>query len=100
MAKTKQNPKLTKVKDTSRDGEVKTSNKLFVALKEYGMLDARGRKVFSIGLRGRFEAQPDRPLQLVLGLLGEIAVAFRYSSEEAEKADLDHFKWTVAQLGE
>lgn len=90
--------KTAKVTDTSGDGPVRTTNKFFLAIKEYGMLDEKGRKAFSIGLSGRLEAKPDSPLQLVLGVLGEVSCAFRYSSEEARKADLEHFKWTIAQL--
>lgn len=74
---------------------VKQTNRMFLVMKEIGMLDARGRKALGLGFSGRMEAKPDRPLVLALAVLNEVIRLARYSSDEAKNRDVENFLKTI-----
>jgi hypothetical protein len=83
---------------TYRDAAVLQTNQLFVALKEIGHVNDKGRKIMSLGYGGRITAPPDRPLLAAQVVLENIADIARYSSDEAAAKDLQEFQAFVADL--
>ena len=78
---------------------VKTSNRLFIELKSYGMCDEKGRTVLGIGLKGKQRAEPDAPIRtLLIPLIEELLPSCHYSGAEARDADLAAFKEFADEL--
>jgi hypothetical protein len=88
------------VKKTQRvPGELVRTNQMFITLKSIGEIDENGKTVFSVGYSGKNIAEPDRPLSTALfDLVIHIAQKVRYSSKEAEDADLREFKRCVKSM--
>jgi len=82
-----------------RDGEILKTNKLYIALREIGQCNEKGKSVMSVGYRGKFIAQPDKPLQtLMMPLLNEIMKFMRYSDDKLAEEDIKVFKEWVDSI--
>ena len=81
-----------------RSGPILRGRRMFVELKAIGEVDDRDRAVLSMGFKGKLIAEPDRPMDLVIGLLGEVSRMARYSGRAALVADLGRLLECVAVL--
>ena len=71
----------------------------FVKLKGYGLADKNGKMLMEIGQSTkRIMAHDDAPLALVVAILNNWEKAWRYSSVEAGKADLERLKQYVNSI--
>lgn len=88
MPQTKKSP----VKEV-RGGKVLRTNKLYVAIREIGQCNEKGKSVFACGYKGKIIAKPDKPLQtLVMPLVNEILKFMQYSDDTIAEEDLKVFK--------
>lgn len=79
MAKTKEIP----------GTEIKQTNRLYVAIREIGHCNDKGRSVMSVGLKGKTIAEPNKPLSTVgIALLDMVMELARYTDDEAAKEDI------------
>jgi hypothetical protein len=79
--------------------EIKQTNRLYMAIREIGQCDGRGRSVLSLGYRGKIIAQPDRPLAtMVWPLINELLQYVNYSGDDAALKDINQFKEIIASL--
>jgi len=82
-----------------RGGEVLKTNRLFIGLREIGQCNEKGKSVLSVGYRGKFIAQPDKPLQtLMMPLMEEIMNFMRYSDDKLAEKDIKAFKEWVNSI--
>jgi hypothetical protein len=73
--------------------------KFFVQLKGYGVVDGKDKTIMAIGQSGKRTIAPDdAPLALVVAILENWQNAWKYSSVEAAKADLDRLKRYVDSI--
>ena len=85
---TETKPKATELKG----GPIARSNQLYIVVTEIGELGTNGKKLFSMGYKGKMTADPDKPLStLAAGLLGEMLKTMRWSTDEAMEADVARF---------
>lgn len=82
-----------------RGGEVLKTNKLYIAIREIGQCNEKGKSVFSCGYSGKFIAQPDKPLRtLMMPLIDEIMKFMRYSDDKFADEDIKVFKEWVNSI--
>ena len=80
-------------------GEIKRTNRMYVALREIGQCNEKGRSVLALGYKGKFIAEPERPFEtLVIPLLDEILNFVNYTDREAGAADLETLKTYINGL--
>jgi len=67
--------------------------RFFVKLSAYGTVDSDGKTAYEVGQDNkRIISQPDAPLALVIAILEQWQPAWRYSSIEAAKQDLQRLR--------
>jgi hypothetical protein len=82
-----------------RGGEVLKTNKLYIALREIGQCNEKGKSVLSCGYSGKFIAHPDKPLQtLMVPLINEIMKFLGYSDDKLAEEDIKVFKEWVNSI--
>jgi hypothetical protein len=73
--------------------------RFFIAVKSYGVADAKGKTLIGIEVTGkRAIAPPDAPMSLMVALLEDVIGHHHYTSKEAAEKDFERLKTFAANL--
>lgn len=71
----------------------------YMVVKEIGELDAKGKKVFSVGYSGKRISKPEYPLaSLLIPLLSDLVPLMRYDSREVFDRDIGEINLFIRSL--
>ena len=86
-------------KQSKPDGEILKTNRLYIALREIGQCNEKGKSVFAAGYSGKIIAHADKPLQtLMMPLCQEIMKFMQYSDDNLAVEDIKAFKEWVNSI--